>query len=238
MTAPGHPIVGKLVRGLPQWARGRVLGFAAWKWLATVLLLFLTFAAMAACYATQAKLNARWRGRAWFLRLFPVIFPVAAALMPQLARVIAQDHLAIRATPLYYLQFVLGLLFVAATIVLVFAVSGKIAEAIIASPRIHPQGLDAQLIRIVGKLLSMVVAVIIFLLGGQQLGIHLTTLLASAGVGGLALALAAQDTLKNLFWNADVDDRQAVSRGRADCVRQLRTALWRTLACGPPSCDC
>jgi MscS family membrane protein len=45
----------------------------------------------------------------------------------------------------------------------------------------------------------MVLAVIIFLEGGQYLGIPLTTLLASAGVGGLAIALAAQDSLKTLF---------------------------------------
>ena len=35
--------------------------------------------------------------------------------------------------------------------------------------------------------------------GGQKMGIPLTTLLAGAGVGGLTIALAAQDTLKNLF---------------------------------------
>ncbi|MGB3049656.1 MAG: mechanosensitive ion channel family protein [Polyangiales bacterium] len=35
--------------------------------------------------------------------------------------------------------------------------------------------------------------------GGQQLGIPLTTLLAGASVSGLALALAAQDSLKNIL---------------------------------------
>ena len=38
-----------------------------------------------------------------------------------------------------------------------------------------------------------------FLEVGKYLGIPLSTLLASAGVGGLALALAAQDSLKNFF---------------------------------------
>jgi MscS family membrane protein len=47
--------------------------------------------------------------------------------------------------------------------------------------------------------LSLVGATIVFLEGGQFLGIPLTTLLAGAGVGGLALALAAQDALKNFF---------------------------------------
>jgi MscS family membrane protein len=42
-------------------------------------------------------------------------------------------------------------------------------------------------------------AVILFLEGGQYLGIPVTTLLASAGIGGLAVALAAQDSLKTLF---------------------------------------
>ena len=59
--------------------------------------------------------------------------------------------------------------------------------------------MNAQLIRTVSKLTALIAAVIVFLAGGQYLGIQLTTLLASAGVGGIAVALGAQDTLKTLF---------------------------------------
>jgi MscS family membrane protein len=70
---------------------------------------------------------------------------------------------------------------------------------IIASPRINPQGLNAQLIRIVSKLVGSAAAVTLVLIGGQYLGVPVGTLLASAGIGGLAIALGAQDTLKDLF---------------------------------------
>ena len=40
---------------------------------------------------------------------------------------------------------------------------------------------------------------ILFLIGGQYLGIPVATLLTSAGIGGIAVALGAQDTLKTLF---------------------------------------
>ncbi len=86
-----------------------------------------------------------------------------------------------------------------AAMVVVFAVSNRIAESIIASPQINPHGLNAQLIRIVSKLTSLVVATVLFLIGGQYLGIPVATLLASAGIGGLAIAFGAQDTLKTLF---------------------------------------
>ena len=70
---------------------------------------------------------------------------------------------------------------------------------IVATPWVTAHGLNAQLIRIACRFASIVTAVIIFLEGGHYLGIPVATLLASAGVGGLAVALAAQDTLKTLF---------------------------------------
>ena len=97
------------------------------------------------------------------------------------------------------ISFSLNLVFLFAILAVVFSAGSRVAEIIISSPRIHPKGIDAQFIRLVCRVGSIVVAMIVFLEGGRYLGIPLTTLLAGAGVGGLTLALAAQDTLKNFF---------------------------------------
>jgi MscS family membrane protein len=54
-------------------------------------------------------------------------------------------------------------------------------------------------VQIVFRVLGIVAAAIVFLEGGRYLGFPLTTLLASAGIGGLAIALSAQGMIKGLF---------------------------------------
>jgi MscS family membrane protein len=60
--------------------------------------------------------------------------------------------------------------------------------------------LDDMLVAIIRKALRIAVAVIAVLFIGQNiLGLNITTLLGAAGVAGLAVAFAAQDTISNFF---------------------------------------
>ncbi|MGF1510701.1 MAG: mechanosensitive ion channel family protein [Myxococcota bacterium] len=59
--------------------------------------------------------------------------------------------------------------------------------------------LDDQIVPLVRKSLKVLVGVTVFTSTVQNLGYSVTSLLASLGVGGLALALAAKDTVANLF---------------------------------------
>jgi MscS family membrane protein len=86
-----------------------------------------------------------------------------------------------------------------ASLVVIFGLTNRVAESIIASPQINPLGLNAQFIRIVSKLTSIIASTILLIAGGQHLGIPVTTLLAGAGIGGIAIAFGAQDTLNTLF---------------------------------------
>ncbi|MHA1575090.1 MAG: mechanosensitive ion channel family protein, partial [Alphaproteobacteria bacterium] len=59
--------------------------------------------------------------------------------------------------------------------------------------------LDDQLVPLLRKTLKTVVSIIIFLWMIQLMGYKVSALLAGLGIGGLAVALALQDTLANLF---------------------------------------
>lgn len=59
--------------------------------------------------------------------------------------------------------------------------------------------LDDQLVPLARKTLKVIVVVTFSIMVIQNLGYSVTSLLASLGVGGLALALAAQDTVANVF---------------------------------------
>ncbi len=61
------------------------------------------------------------------------------------------------------------------------------------------RSLDEQLFPIVRKSLKVFVLVVAILLTSQNLGLNITSVIASLSIGGLALGLAAQDTLANLF---------------------------------------
>ena len=59
--------------------------------------------------------------------------------------------------------------------------------------------LDDQLLPILGKTVKIFIIVVAAILIIQNLGYNVASLIAGLGIGGLALALAAQETLSNLF---------------------------------------
>ena len=56
-----------------------------------------------------------------------------------------------------------------------------------------------QLFPVISKTLKTFIVVVAFLMTSQNLGLNITAMLASLSIGGLALGLAAQDTVANLF---------------------------------------
>lgn len=63
----------------------------------------------------------------------------------------------------------------------------------------HEGMLDTHLFPVIRKTLKIFVLVVAVLVTSQNLGMNVTGLLASLSIGGLAVGLAAQDTLSNLF---------------------------------------
>jgi len=79
-----------------------------------------------------------------------------------------------------------------------------IVETIIALPSIPEQSYDAHLLRLLARVLGGLAAAGIIVWGANEIGIPAAGLLAGLGVGGFALALAAQSTVENLFGGVSI----------------------------------
>ncbi len=129
---------------------------------------------------------------------------IVAVLIPVGFKQIVWEHLSVRGSALYVINFCADLVFLFGVLGLVVGGSSRAAETLVALPRVSPASLDANLIRIIFRVLGIVAAVIVFLEGGRYLGFPLTTLIASAGIGGLAVALSAQGLIRGLFGTVTV----------------------------------
>jgi MscS family membrane protein len=74
-----------------------------------------------------------------------------------------------------------------------------VAEAVIHSPKIAGNSLDAHLLRLAARVAAIASVGGILIYGANEIGIPALGLIAGIGVGGFALALAAQSTIENLF---------------------------------------
>jgi MscS family membrane protein len=82
---------------------------------------------------------------------------------------------------------------------LAWATGSAVAEAVIAHERLRESSIDSQLVRLALRLVTLVLAVAILVSGADHIGLPAYSVLAGLGVGGLAVALAAQQTLANLL---------------------------------------
>ena len=74
-----------------------------------------------------------------------------------------------------------------------------VAEAIIASPSVPPESIDAHVIRVGARLLGIFGGMALLAMGADRLGVPVYGVVAGLGVGGLAIALAARPSVENLI---------------------------------------
>ena len=91
-----------------------------------------------------------------------------------------------------------GALYLAAAWVAMIA-AGFLAEIVVASEHLRTTSLDSQLIRLGMRFAGIGLAIGLLIQGSYELGFPTYSVLAGLGVGGLAVALAARDSLANLL---------------------------------------
>jgi MscS family membrane protein len=180
----------------PSWAKMVVLNHAMWKWIASALVLIVFFWLIIMVHRLTRRnlpdMPVRGYLRSLLTPLFVLIInPFAAYVLTEQVNLIggASKAVLLMSQTIEYLV---------ATWV-AWLGSLLLAELIILSPRIAQDSLNAQLLRLTARITGIVLGLVILFYGANQIGLPIVGVLAGVGVGGLAIALAAQDSLKNLL---------------------------------------
>ena len=206
----GWLIPYRWIRALPAWLQTPVFDQAAWKWGAFCILL----GVLVALVAPVHRFSRRGSSERPFLQALarlalPVFFLMATPVVAYLALV----QLNLRGGVGSAVELTATAILFLTGAWIAWRIAPVVAEAIIASPRIAPESVDAHLIRICSRLLGIVAGAGLLAAGADRLGMPLYGIVAGLGVGGLAIALAAQPSIENLIGGLSLFADKAIRVG-------------------------
>lgn len=191
-----HVIPVRWFLSLPDWTQTLIADQPVWRWCAIAIALA-SFAALfqLSRFIAQRKAQGNHHDRAYW-GLLPAITIVA--LTPAYTFLFSE---VLRISGVVYTGFNVffwGVFFMTLTW-LVWRSGQLIAEAIIISNEINAVSIDSQIIRLGLRLVSLILSLALLTEGANRLGLPAYSILTGLGIGGLAVALAAQHTLANLL---------------------------------------
>ena len=197
LTNPGKFIPPKWAQWLPKWSKNLFFSQTIWQWIVMVILLTLAFYLMKVLYHRLFKRTTyiSEAGRIWR----KAAFVFSSILIFIILTVIFDSYIKNTGSVLLILKAALTPVFWILMSALVFFIGRAVAENIIESPKIDPEGLQASYLRALFSVLGFILGAVIFIYGLSRVGVSLLPLLTGVGIGGLAIALAARPTIENII---------------------------------------
>jgi MscS family membrane protein len=195
LSMGGWMIASRTIEGFPDWLKRSVYQQAVWKWIALAILIVVTAVVVVVIHRlTRRGLS----GHAAGAQLRHLATPLTLLLIP-----LVLDMANVQLT---LTGWVSGGVTLMAEAITYFALawitwtgSMAVAEAVISSPKIPDQSLNAHLLRLTARIFGIVAVTAIIFYVSKQLGAPVYGLVAGLGVGGIAIALAAQPTIENFI---------------------------------------
>jgi MscS family membrane protein len=167
-----------------------------WRWIGIVLIGLIVGSIGRSMFRLSVRLQERYADSLGFTTL---IRPLTVTILSAISSRLLADVLRISDAVFLTLIPSLWALFFISLSWLFWNLGDVVSEAIIASERMIKGSINSQLTRFVMRLMTFTLVVATLVIGGQSLGLPAYSIIASIGVGGLAVALAAQHTLANLL---------------------------------------
>jgi MscS family membrane protein len=192
----GWMIPMEWVEALPEWANYAVYGQVVWKWLSVMLLVGIGLGVVSVVNR-WARSKVRDSSFSSYLRYLST--PLALMIVLPLWRYFAWEQINVTGAGVELSHSILFVLYGITLVWFVWLSANQVAEAIISSPRIKAESLNASLLRLVSRTIGVIAIIVLFIRMLNELGVPVYGLVTGAGVGGIAIALAAKSTLENFM---------------------------------------
>ena len=196
-TSPGMLLPPKWGQWIPSWSNAIFYYQTIWQWCLMALLLLLAIIVVWAFHRFTTRRMSRRHAATWAWGR--VAISLLTALLINRVLYVLTLWIGISGPVLTALNLTIPAIVWIFIALAAYQACIAMGETIIASPRINPQGINAGLIITCSRFAGFAIAVIIIFHGLSSVGVSLVPIIASLGVGGLAVALAARPTLENLI---------------------------------------
>ncbi len=194
---PSAHFLGKFVNELPDPLKGVYGEQTVWQWIGLLLAVLVLAVATYVFIRVFGLLKARI-GHPWN-HMVVVLAPLAVAMSVSVVELFLYRDLNLTGGLFFAVVAASDIAIFALIAWAVYLASIAMAEIIIHSPKIADEGIDASLLRTAGRVFGIVLGIWVFVDGIAGLGLDVLPLVAGLGVGGLAVALAAQTTIANFI---------------------------------------
>ena len=185
--------------GLPDWSKKLVFDQPLWRWFGAMFVLLaatLVYLLIRRIAGIWTKRNASSELRAQWAQLSK---PLALLVLTPIVEHVFAHNLRITGPILEFTTLTLWAIFTLSLTWAVWLGSNVVAESVVATQDMNTGSIDSQLIRLGLRLVATILSITILVIGAQQLGIPAYSVIAGLGVGGIAIALAAKDSIANLI---------------------------------------
>jgi len=184
---------------MPSWAMQEVMDQPVWRWIGLIIVLFVSVVLCIMLKDIIYFLSRRFAFSKYYSNLQKFSWLLALLILLPSTSFFLIHYLRLSGGFREVFSVLAGTSFYLLLAWMVWVSTDLISSYITETKSLFSGGIDSQLIQLSMRLVSIVFVVIILVFGAQQLGFPAYSIFAGLGIGGLAVALAAQENLSNLL---------------------------------------
>ncbi|MEO0795395.1 MAG: mechanosensitive ion channel family protein [Verrucomicrobiota bacterium] len=193
-----NPLIPRAwVESLPAWMLYDFMEQTIWQWLSMIVVLVLAASLVLGLHRLVRRISGDWPAVARH-SVFLVV-PASAIASAYGAHNLIDDKIFITGAVFQVVVYLIYTSILVNAVIIAFVLGTVLSDLVSGSEKLKDRTFDAHLARLGIRIVSIIACITILIEGLHYVGFSIATVIAGAGVTGLAVALAAQNTLRNIF---------------------------------------